>query len=109
MLVSQAVLISGEDLSHLPTLELLVVWQVEDVLNQLRHRLLTYPEEDVLSILDEEQTVSFQPLAGQIKGRWQDQTVLAECSSLEACPTDQVWLSLGKAWSLTFDGMLWSE
>lgn len=50
----------------------------------MRHRLLADPKEYVLRILDEEQTVSFQSLAGQIEGRWQDQTALAECSSLTA-------------------------
>ena len=48
-------------MTYLASTQNLVVWQIEDVHNELRNSVPADPEEDRLSVLDEEQTVALQP------------------------------------------------
>ena len=68
--------------AHLASLELLVVGEIEHIHHELGYGLLSNPEEDVLTILDQEQSMSFQPLARQIEGWWKDHAILADRSGL---------------------------
>jgi hypothetical protein len=45
-------------LTHLASLELLIVGQIKHVHDELGHCLLADPQEDVLTVLDQEQPVS---------------------------------------------------
>ncbi len=47
--------------AYLATAEDLIAGQVEDVHDELRHSIPANPEEDILPVLDEEQTVAFEP------------------------------------------------
>jgi len=68
--------------AHLSTRKLGVGRNVEDVLDKLRDRLSADPEEDVLSVLDDEESVSFQSLTREVHGLGKDDSVLADGTSL---------------------------
>lgn len=55
--------------TNLSTRQFGVRRQVEDVLNELRDSIPSDPEEDVLTILDEEETVSLESFARQVHRR----------------------------------------
>ena len=74
---------SGGEWAHLSSWKLSVGRNVEDVLNKLRDGLSSDPEEDVLSVLDDEESVSFQSLAREVHGFGKDDSVLADGTSLE--------------------------
>ena len=100
-------------LTDLATLQFLIVGQIEHVHNELGNRLLSDPEENILSVLDQEQPVSLQSLARQIERGREHDTVLADSSSL---PTrhDQTSIERTTAAStiysrLTSAGMLCKE
>ena len=47
-------------ITHLATAEDLVAGEVEDVEDELRHRVPTDPQEERLPVLDEEETVALE-------------------------------------------------
>ncbi len=75
--------ISHDGFAHFATLQLLIVGKVEHVHDQLRHRLLTDPEEYVLRVLDQEESVPLKALRGQVQGRRKDEAVLADGAGLD--------------------------
>ena len=48
-------------LTYLSTTQNLVAGEVEDVEDELRHRVPPDPQEDRLAVLDEEETMTLQP------------------------------------------------
>lgn len=68
--------------AHLSSWKLSVRGNIEDVLNELRNGLSSDPKEDVLTVLDDEEPVSFQSLAGEVHGFGKDDSVLSDGSSL---------------------------
>jgi hypothetical protein len=68
--------------SHLSGTQCFVVGQIEDVLDQLRHGIAADPEEDVLAVFNEEETMALKTLRCQ-RQRWrQDDAVLADRAGL---------------------------
>lgn len=72
----------GRCRTHLSSRELGVAGQVKNVHDELRNGITSDPEEDVLSVLDEEETVSLEPLAREVERFGEDDTLLANGSSL---------------------------
>jgi hypothetical protein len=68
--------------SHLSSTQCFVVGQIEDILDQLWHGIAADPEEDVLAVFDEEETMALKTLRCQ-RQRWrQDDAVLADRAGL---------------------------
>lgn len=76
--------------THLATLKGMIIRQVEDVLDQLRHGVSTDPEEDVLAVFDEEETVSFESFGGQRESGRKLNAFVADDATLYICSTSGV-------------------
>ena len=60
-----------------------VTGQVKNVLDELWNCISPNPKEYSLSILNQEQTVSLQPLRAEWKKRWHDDAIFIDGSSLQ--------------------------
>ena len=60
----------------------IVIGQVKNVLDELRNCIPPNPKEDSLSILNQEQTMSLQPLRAEWEKRWHDDAIFIDGSSL---------------------------
>lgn len=60
----------------------LVTWQVEYIDNELRHGVSTNPQEDSLTVLDEEQSVPLELFRCERERRGHDHAVFAHCTTL---------------------------
>lgn len=48
-----------------------IAWQVKDIHDKLRHSITPNPQENRLSILNQEQSVSLEPFTGE-RQRWRE-------------------------------------
>ena len=70
-------------LTHLAAAQRLVAGELEDIHDELRHRVPAHPKEDILAILDEEQPMPLQLLRRKRQRRGQDDAVLADGARLQ--------------------------